>query len=100
MTFNSRSTLRLALATVLMIVVYAGGTMAQTPEEAPRTGPLPAPVGHRQPTLAEVPEDEQTAVGESDKDMRAFDRLLRICTGCRYSTHAMARERHVHRARR
>ena len=95
MHYSSRPMLPLAIATVLMIAGCAE-TLAQAPNTAPSRGPLPAPVGHRQPTLADLPEELQTAVQEGEQEMRKFDRLLRICTGCglpadNYATHPRRR---------
>jgi hypothetical protein len=73
---------RLAMAAILMIVAYPAGVTAQTPGTAPSKQPLQAPVGHRQPTSADVPSDVQTAISESDKELLEFDRKLRICTAC------------------
>jgi len=44
-------------------------------------GPLPAPVGHRQPRQADLPPDvvKRENRGEQGRD---FDAKLRICKGC------------------
>ena len=98
----------LCLATAMVWTIVGGTleTVAQSPETAPnnqaapsnetapRSGPLPAPVGHRQPTLEDIPSDLEEAVREGDREMRRFDRLLRICTACglgaRYGSGARA----------
>jgi hypothetical protein len=41
-----------------------------------------ASVGHRQPTLRDVPKNENTEIDAQDKTDREFDRILNICRGC------------------
>ena len=56
------------------------GITPQAPDARP--GPLPAPVGHRQPRLSDVPAprpDDDTAAAKSRDDI---DSKLRICRGC------------------
>jgi hypothetical protein len=54
---------------------------------APNAGPglstvVDAPVGHRQPTLRDVPKNESAEIDSMDKSDREFDRTLNICRGC------------------
>jgi hypothetical protein len=46
--------------------------------------PLQAPVGHRQPTAADVPKDvtKDAAAEEHEKRERELDAKLQICRGC------------------
>jgi len=86
-----RATIRtLALSASAMIVLCLAGPMssvaAAQSSSAPvldsqhaETGPLPAPVGHRQPGRTDLPpnvtQDEDDALARQ----RAFDRSLNIC---------------------
>ena len=57
----------------------AGSPGARTQSKVPR-----APVGHRQPTAADIPKDlpKDAADAERDKRDRELDAKLRICRGC------------------
>jgi hypothetical protein len=82
-----------------LVIAYASGVPAQTTKPvagspsppssgSPSTGPSPqmqgrfaAPIGHRQPTRAEIPDSDraQTHAGTGFDDL---DAKLRICRGC------------------
>jgi hypothetical protein len=49
---------------------------------------------------ADVPSGAETAMNQGDREMRAFDRMPRICTGCGFDAYAMAHKRRIHRAPR
>jgi hypothetical protein len=85
----------MAAATGLAVVLLASVAFAQNapqqgnPAGAPpgpdatRPGPLPAPVGHRQPRASDVPaapagDDVKAAAGARDD----INDKLRICRGC------------------
>jgi hypothetical protein len=45
--------------------------------------PLPAPVGHRQPRVGDVPVTDKTAAELAEERQQAdLNRRLRICRGC------------------
>lgn len=82
--------------TILMLAVHPGGGMAQysrpnpsfaapPPVPAERSdarGPLPAPVGHRQPKPSDLPPDAIKNENRADQGLRDLDAKLRICKGC------------------
>jgi hypothetical protein len=45
-------------------------------------GPLPAPVGHRQPRASDIPQDQAKSEARGDAGFRDLDAKLRICKGC------------------
>jgi hypothetical protein len=45
-------------------------------------GPLPAPVGHRQPRQSDLPPDIAKKENQVGQDFRDLDDKLRICKGC------------------
>jgi hypothetical protein len=47
-----------------------------------RTGPLPAPVGHRQVRPSDLPPDATKIENRAEQNTRDFDAKLRICKGC------------------
>jgi hypothetical protein len=77
-----------------MVLAAAGSAMAQNnqagsttvaPATAPRevrTGPLPAPVGHRQVRPSDLPADAVKNENKAEQGLREFDSKLRICKGC------------------
>jgi hypothetical protein len=79
----------MTLVTMTVLALAASPVaIAQTgnqPQTSPRQGPLPAPVGHRQPRADQVPSekdlsDPNTAVNREDA---ALDRSIKsICRGC------------------
>jgi hypothetical protein len=81
-------TMTLVAMTSLALVaspVAIAQTGNQPQVSTPRQGPLPAPVGHRQPRADQVPSekdlsDPNTAVNREDA---ALDRSIKsICRGC------------------
>ncbi|WP_316188962.1 hypothetical protein [Bradyrhizobium sp. SZCCHNS1054] len=54
-------------------------TMSAT--SRPHVAPLPAPIGHRQPSVKDVVYDE-SGIDAIDRESAALDRKLRICRGC------------------
>jgi len=81
---------------ISMLAAHAGGAMAQNtrpnssfamppPAAAERgefRGPLPAPVGHRQPKPSDLPADVTRNENRAAQDLRDLDAKLRICKGC------------------
>jgi hypothetical protein len=75
-------------------LLYAVPAMSQSERESKRPpsaagsvlGPKvwPAPVGHRQPTVADIPKDlsKDSAEQPRDKRDREIDALLQICRDC------------------
>ncbi|MGP8120409.1 MAG: hypothetical protein ACLP8B_07760 [Xanthobacteraceae bacterium] len=78
---------RLAPAIIILSFAVVTGALAQTGGNSTGTGgvrttPLPAPVGHRQPTRSDV---APAAPGSNpnDADDKALDRKIKsICRGC------------------
>ena len=79
---------KLLMTMTLLALVASPAAIAQTGNQngaAPRQGPLPAPVGHRQPRADQVPNeknlsDPNTAVNREDA---ALDKSIKsICRGC------------------
>lgn len=79
----------LSMALVLLIGVPGGfaqsGGGSSTAAKNP-SGPWPAPVGHRQPRAADIPEDRYNQNNPNDiltKENAALDKKLKsICRGC------------------
>jgi hypothetical protein len=81
------------LSMVLVVLIGAPGTLAQqtgggsggSSTAVKGSGPLPAPVGHRQPRASDVPSDRY-APDPNDplsKENAALDRKIKsICRGC------------------
>jgi hypothetical protein len=81
-------------AAILLFAVVATGAMAQNAQpNAPSAassaarpgearGPLPAPVGHRQPKPSDLPQDIGKRENQPDQSWRDLDDKLRICKGC------------------
>ena len=81
-------------AAILFFAMVATGAMAQNtqpnaPSGAPSAarpgesrGPLPAPVGHRQPKPSDLPQDIGKRENQPDQSWRDLDDKLRICKGC------------------
>jgi len=82
---------------LLMSAALAGGAMAQRSRSNPSfaeppppiaaergevRGPLPAPVGHRQPKPSDLPPDTLKNENRGDQGLRDLDAKLRICKGC------------------
>jgi len=76
---------KVAMVATLMMVM-AGSAVAQTgTSSSSKGGPWPAPTGHRQPRLDQVPSDKDTssATEAMKRDDAALDRKLKsICRGC------------------
>lgn len=79
------------LSMALVVLIGAPGTLAQsgggtsTAVKSSPSGVLPAPVGHRQPRAADVP-DEKNPSNPTDflaKENATLDKKLKsICRGC------------------
>ncbi len=82
------------IAAAALVVTFACGAFAQDaardkegiapPAPGLRSAPLPAPVGHRQPRISDLPAapraaDDDQAAAQSHDDI---DSKLRICRGC------------------
>jgi hypothetical protein len=78
--------LALALAAPLLLgpkLIAAQEQPIPPSETRYRRAPIPAPVGHRQPRAADIPQDAEAAVDPIDKREKALlDRKLMICRGC------------------
>lgn len=75
---------RIALAALVLLTV-AGTRIAQAepPEHIPTPGVLtPAPVGHRQPEVRDLPPAIRHDEGARTSSEADFDKQLRICTDC------------------
>jgi hypothetical protein len=61
----------------------ASRTTGSAVREIPSTVP-PAPVGHRQPRLSDLPPESQRAASNTERSTRdrELDRKLQICRGC------------------
>jgi hypothetical protein len=76
------------LAMMLLALVASPAAIAQTgnqPSATPRQGPLPAPVGHRQPRADQVPSEKNLSDPNSavNREDAALDRSIKsICRGC------------------
>jgi hypothetical protein len=80
------------LATMALLVLMAGpAAFAQTgnsgsgSNSAKSSGPLPAPVGHRQPRADQVPSEQNLSDpnNPANKEDAALDRKIKsICRGC------------------
>ncbi len=78
----------LITTTALLALLVSPVAIAQTgnppPASAPKSGgPLPAPVGHRQPRAADLPPGATAAEKQMDAEDAALDRKIKsICRGC------------------
>jgi hypothetical protein len=77
---------KLVMATTL-VMVMVGSAVAQTgnnSSSSSKQGPWPAPVGHRQPRLDQVPDTSGNANDAAAKrDDAELDRKIKsICRGC------------------
>ena len=78
------------LSMALVVLIGGPGALAQHTGGGSSTavkgsGPLPAPVGHRQPRAGDVPSDKYAADPNDPlaKENAALDRKLKsICRGC------------------
>jgi hypothetical protein len=75
----------LVTATFLMLTI-GPAAIAQTggSSSGKQQGPLPAPVGHRQPRADQVPseKDNSTAAQEKRQDDELDRKIKSICRGC------------------
>lgn len=72
-------------ATILMLTIGSAAMAQSGSSSMKRDGPLPAPVGHRQPRADQVPEGKNNpGATEADKREDAeLDRKIKsICRGC------------------
>jgi hypothetical protein len=72
---------RLVMATFLMLAI-SPAAIAQSDSSK---GPWPAPTGHRQPRLDQVPsgKDNSTAAQQEKREDAELDRKIKsICRGC------------------
>jgi hypothetical protein len=74
----------LVTATLLMLMTGSTAIAQSGTSSANNGGPLPAPVGHRQPRPDEVPSNKNNAAAEAEKKADAeLDRKIKsICRGC------------------
>ena len=75
--------------TLLALALVAGpAAIAQTgnqPSASPKQGPWPAPVGHRQPRVDQVPPEKNLSDPNNpvNREDAALDRSIKsICRGC------------------
>lgn len=80
-----------ALALVTLLLPVAVAVSAAAAQDKPATAPQateskvrPAPVGHRQPTAADIAKAQQDSAAGPDryKSDRELDKRLQICRGC------------------
>ena len=79
---------KLVMTMTLLALAASPAAIAQTgnqPSATPRQGPLPAPVGHRQPRADQVPSEKN--LGDPNDPVNREDALLdrklkSICRGC------------------
>lgn len=83
-----RSWRQLLAAAVLAAPIWAGaaaardGALSENLVE-PASDPWPAPIGHRQPHLGDLPADVRQDEGEITRSERDLDKLIdNICRGC------------------
>jgi len=86
---NGRSKMRKLLMTMMLLALTASpAAIAQTgnqPTASPRQGPLPAPVGHRQPRADQVPSEKNLSDPNNpvNREDAALDKSIKsICRGC------------------
>jgi hypothetical protein len=75
----------LVTATFLMLTIGSAAVAQTGSSSSRRDGPLPAPVGHRQPRADQVPSGrDNSASSEAEKRQDAeLDRKIKsICRGC------------------
>ena len=85
--FFSRATgFAAALAAPLLfapVLIGAGATDTAVRSHLPRGAFTNAPVGHRQPRAADIPQTDKTAAELLEERQQAdLNRRLRICRGC------------------
>jgi|HubBroStandDraft_2_1064218.scaffolds.fasta_scaffold843008_1 hypothetical protein len=92
--FTTRSIAGLIAALALLVLIAGPAAMAQTGSGGTGssasgnkggTGPLPAPVGHRQPRAGDVPPEKNLSNPNDpvNKEDAALDKRIKsICRGC------------------
>jgi hypothetical protein len=92
--FTTRSIAGLVAALALLVLIAGPAAMAQTGSGGTGssasgnkggTGPLPAPVGHRQPRAGDVPPEKNLSNPNDpvNKEDAALDKRIKsICRGC------------------
>jgi hypothetical protein len=77
---------KLVMTSTFLMLTIGSAAIAQTgSSSSKRDGPLPAPVGHRQPRADQVPQgNDNSAASEAEKRQDAeLDRKIKsICRGC------------------
>jgi hypothetical protein len=79
---------KLLMTMTLLALVASPAAIAQTgnqPSASPRQGPLPAPVGHRQPRADQVPSEKNLSDPNNpvNREDAALDKSIKsICRGC------------------
>ena len=76
---------KVVMATTLVMMI-AGSALAQTgTSSSSKGGPWPAPTGHRQPRLDQVPPEKDTssaAEAQKREDAELDRKVKSICRGC------------------
>jgi hypothetical protein len=75
----------LMTATLLMLTIGPAAVAQTGSSSSGKQGPLPAPVGHRQPRADQVPsgKDNSAATEAEKRQDAALDRRIKcICRGC------------------
>jgi hypothetical protein len=80
---------KLLMTMTLLALVASPAAIAQTGNQpngaSPRSGPLPAPVGHRQPRADQVPSEKNLSDPNNpvNREDAALDKSIKsICRGC------------------
>jgi hypothetical protein len=79
---------KLLMTMTLLTLAASPAAIAQTgnqPPASPRQGPLPAPVGHRQPRGDQVPSEKNLSDPNNpvNREDAALDKSIKsICRGC------------------
>ena len=79
---------KLIAASALLVLIVGPVAMAQTgtgSSKGDKQGPLPAPVGHRQPRAGDVPAEKNLSNPNDpvNKEDAALDKKIKsICRGC------------------
>jgi len=79
---------KLAMTLTLLALAASPAAIAQTgnqPSASPSKGPWPAPVGHRQPRVDQVPSEKNLndPNNQANREDAALDRSIKsICRGC------------------
>jgi hypothetical protein len=78
-----RTVRTIAVCAAMAGALYIAGPSATAlAQQSPETGVWPAPVGHRQPTRADLPPATRRDEGAVTPRERSFDNSLNICRGC------------------